>query len=161
MDEKAGRPHTSHDVHALRTALERLEARWERQQRSAPLVSSSQLRLLHALENAAGSNLRELCAALGSAAPALSRLCARLEAMGLVRRAHSARSRREIELHLTGRATAHLRELREERERFLAGVLDSMPDGERAALLEGMDGLRRALDSSGPGRTGNSVSRSA
>ncbi|MGW1130108.1 MarR family winged helix-turn-helix transcriptional regulator [Streptomyces griseoluteus] len=161
MDEKAGRPHTSHDVHALRTALERLEARWERQQRSAPLVSSSQLRLLHALENAAGSNLRELCAALGSAAPALSRLCARLEAMGLVRRAHSARSRREIELHLTGRATAHLRELREEREQFLAGVLDSMPDGERAALVEGMDGLRRALDSSGPGRTGNSVSRSA
>lgn len=161
MDEMASRPHTSHDVHTLRTALERLEAQWERQQRSTPLVSSSQLRLLYALETAAGSNLRELCAALDSAAPALSRLCARLEAMGLVRRAYSARSRREIELYLTGRATAYLRELREEREQFLATVLDSMPDGERAALVEGMDGLRRALDPPGPGYTENPVIRSA
>ncbi|MYV40815.1 MarR family transcriptional regulator [Streptomyces sp. SID1328] len=161
MDEKAARPHTSHDVRTVRAALERLEARWERQQRSAPLVSSSQLRLLYALESAAGSNLRELCVALDSAAPALSRLCARLEAMGLIKRASSARSRREIELYLTGRATAYLRELRKEREQFLATVLDAMPDGERAALVKGMDGLRRALDPPRPGYTGNPVIRSA
>jgi DNA-binding MarR family transcriptional regulator len=135
-------------VRDLRVVLEDLELLWEREVSvdSPVVVSPSQLRVLYVLERDPGLNLRELGSVIGSAPSALSRLCARLEAMGFVRRLQSTQSGREIELHLTGHATAYLAELRERRERALARVLDSVPSARRRPLVEGVAVLRLSLN---------------
>lgn len=149
MDADARRQGVSGEtVRELRVVLEGLELLWEREVAvdSPVVVSPSQLRVLYALEGAPGMNLRELGEAIGSAPSALSRLCARLEAMGFVRRLPSAQSGREIELHLTGHAEAYLAELREQRERALARVLDSVPAARFKVLAEGVTALRLSLN---------------
>jgi DNA-binding MarR family transcriptional regulator len=135
-------------VRDLRAVLEDLELLWEREVNvDAPVVvSPSQLRVLYVLEREPGLNLRELGSMIGSAPSALSRLCARLEAMGFVRRLPSTQSGREIELHLTGHATAYLVELRERRERALARALDSVPPARFRPLAEGVAALRLSLN---------------
>ena len=145
---RARSPASGTAVGELRAVMEQVSLLWEREgaDESAVVVSASQLRVLGALERTPGLNLRELGAAVGSAASPLSRLCARLEAMGLVRRAPSAQSGREIELHLTRHATAHLQQLRERRERALAALLETMPPSAVASLAEGLAGLHLALD---------------
>ncbi|WP_164992464.1 MarR family transcriptional regulator [Streptomyces sp. L2] len=163
MGDKARGPYRSQEaIRTLCAAVEGLESLWERERHSASLpVSVSQLRVLYALERTPEVSLRELGEALDSAPSALSRLCARLEAMGLVRRAPSGRSRREIALHLTGEAKACLRELRAAREQALAAVLDAMTPGARDALVEGAGGLLSALDAAADRAADESVSRSA
>lgn len=132
----------------LRLVMENLELLWDREDAgdSSVVISPSQLRVLGALERAPGLNLRELGEVIGSAPSALSRLCARLEAMGFVRRLPSSQSGREIELHVTHRATTCLRELRERREHALAAVLESVPPTGYKPLAEGLAALRLALD---------------
>ena len=163
MGDKAHGAYRSQE--ALRTlcaAVEGLESLWERERHTGSLpVSVSQLRVLYALERTPEVSLRELGEALDSAPSALSRLCARLEAMGLVRRTPSGKSRREIALHLTGQGTACLRELRAAREQALAAVLDAMAPGARDALIDGAGGLLSALDTLAGGGADETVSRSA
>lgn len=149
MDGVAGsRDRSGETARDLRAVLEDLELLWEREVSvdSPVVVSVSQLRVLYVLERTPGLNLRELGEAIGSAPSALSRLCARLEAMGFVRRAPSAVSGREIELHLTGHATAYLAKLREERERALAQLLESVPAPRFKPLTEGVAALRTTLN---------------
>lgn len=135
-------------VRDLRVVLEDLELLWEREVHvdASVIVSPSQLRVLYVLERAPGLNLRELGEEVGSAPSALSRLCARLEAMGFVRRLPSAQSGREIELHLTGHAQAHLADLRERRELALARVLDAVPPSRLKPLVEGVGALQATLN---------------
>lgn len=135
-------------VRELRAVMEAVELLWEHaDDADAPvIVSASQLRVLGALERRPGLNLRELGESIGSAPSALSRLCARLEAMGFVRRSPSAQSGREIELYLTHHAEAYLLQLRERREAALALVLDTLPASRIKALSEGLVALRSALD---------------
>ncbi|MFK8907856.1 MarR family winged helix-turn-helix transcriptional regulator [Streptomyces sp. YS-3] len=141
-------PRSRDVVRVLCAVMEDVALLWEREAHagSPVLVSPSQLRVLYALERSAGSNLRDLSHTLGSASSALSRLCARLEAMGFVERLPSPRSRREIRLRLTPHATAHLKDLRDRREDALTDVLDAIAPAPRTALTEGVEALRLALD---------------
>ena len=118
-------------------AAELLEVVWGRAS-TAP-VSSSQLRVLFILEHNEGINLRTLADALGSTPPSVSRLCDRLQAVGFVERAPSSSSRRELQLHLSGRGREFLRDLRTRREGELRAVIAQMPASKRAALLDGLE----------------------
>ncbi|MFJ2092894.1 MarR family winged helix-turn-helix transcriptional regulator [Streptomyces sp. NPDC087901] len=147
MPHRTGLPHrlerVSEDVCA---ASELLEVLWGRGQEAAPpgTVSPSQLRALLVIERQEGSNLRSLGEALGSRAPSVSRLCDRMEAMGLVQRDPSPISRREVELRLTVRGRALLEECRAIRTRELSAVLEQMKPAEVAALAEGLAAFHSA-----------------
>ncbi|GJF31436.1 hypothetical protein KNE206_41360 [Kitasatospora sp. NE20-6] len=142
------------DVAAVASSVvELLEVLWGggRDLVSAP-VSVSQLRVLYVLENNDGINLRTLTETLDSRPSSVSRLCDRLEAIGLVQRTASAASRRELELHLTPAGRTFLTDLRTTREQALERILDAMPGADRRALLAGLQSFRTAaLDTAAPG----------
>ncbi|MGC4950172.1 MarR family winged helix-turn-helix transcriptional regulator [Streptomyces sp. DT224] len=147
MPHRTGLPHrpeqVSEDVCA---ASELLEVLWGRGQEAAArgAVSPSQLRALLVIEQQEGSNLRSLGEALGSRAPSVSRLCDRMEAMGLVQRDPSPTSRREVELRLTLQGRELLEEYRAIRTRELTAVLERMQPSEVAALAVGLTAFRSA-----------------
>ncbi|WP_406281642.1 MarR family winged helix-turn-helix transcriptional regulator [Streptomyces sp. NBC_00209] len=147
MPHRTGLPHrpaqVSEDVCA---ASELLEVLWGRGQEAAArgVVSPSQLRALLVVEQQEGSNLRSLGEALGSRAPSVSRLCDRMEAMGLVQRDPSPTSRREVELRLTLQGRELLEEYRAIRTRELTAVLERMQPSEVAALAVGLTAFRSA-----------------
>ncbi|MEU6969496.1 MarR family transcriptional regulator [Kitasatospora aureofaciens] len=137
-----GRP----DAAAIASSVvELLEVLWGggRDLVAAP-VSVSQLRVLYVLEASDGINLRTLTQALDTRPSSASRLCDRLEAIGLVQRNPSAASRRELELHLTAPGRAFLAGLRADREQSLERVLEAMPDADRRALMSGLTSFRAA-----------------
>ncbi|MFI5630140.1 MarR family winged helix-turn-helix transcriptional regulator [Streptomyces sp. NPDC051664] len=147
MPRTTGHPRPLEQVSAdVCSASELLEVLWSRGQEAATPVafSPSQLRALLVIEQQEGSNLRSLGEALGSRAPSVSRLCDRLEAMGMVRREPSATSRREVELRLTQRGRTLLEEYRAIRTREFAAVLGSMPQAAVAALAEGLAAFNTA-----------------
>ncbi|WP_381789852.1 MarR family winged helix-turn-helix transcriptional regulator [Streptomyces niveus] len=131
---------------AARTASELLEVLWGRGQEAAPsgTVSPSQLRALLVLEKYDGTNLRSLGKALGSRPPSVSRLCDRMEALGLVERRTSTTSRREVELRLSPRGRKVLDEHRAIRAREVSAVLDGMSPAAVAALTEGLTAFHEA-----------------
>ncbi|MFI1249126.1 MarR family transcriptional regulator [Streptomyces anulatus] len=127
-------------------ASELLEVLWGRGQESAAsgTVSPSQLRALLVIEKQEGTNLRALGEALGSRAPSVSRLCDRMEAMGLVLRAPSPTSRREVELRLSLRGRTLLEEYRALRAGELNAVLERMDPAALTALAEGLAAFHAA-----------------
>ncbi|MGW6570131.1 MarR family winged helix-turn-helix transcriptional regulator [Streptomyces sp. NPDC054975] len=137
---------------AARELIELLEVMWERGRDmvSPAPVSASQLRVLYSLDREEGINLRTLGEVLGSAPPSVSRMCDRLEALGFVQRLPSPVSRRELELHLTVRGKAYLRELRDKREKALLAVVAAMTPTTRKALLRGLTGFQDALEKQNP-----------
>ncbi|MGP3990087.1 MarR family winged helix-turn-helix transcriptional regulator [Streptomyces sp. 3N207] len=128
--------------------IELLEVLWERGRNAVPTapVSPSQLRVMYCVDRDEGMNLRTLGEALGSAPSSVSRLCDRLEAIGFVERSPSPTSRRELELRLTRRGRAYLRNLRQQREEALFEILAAMPSREREALLKGLKGFVSAAE---------------
>ncbi|MGP3977061.1 MarR family winged helix-turn-helix transcriptional regulator [Streptomyces sp. 8N114] len=128
--------------------IELLEVLWERGRNAVPTapVSPSQLRVMYCVDRDEGMNLRTLGEALGSAPSSVSRLCDRLEAIGFVERSPSPTSRRELELRLTRRGRAYLRNLRQQREEALFEILATMPSREREALLKGLKGFVSAAE---------------
>ncbi|CAL9626203.1 MarR family winged helix-turn-helix transcriptional regulator [Streptomyces albus] len=136
--------------------IELLEVLWERGRNAASTapVSPSQLRVMYCVDRDEGMNLRTLGEALGSAPSSVSRLCDRLEAIGFVERSPSPVSRRELELRLTRRGRAYLRDLREQREEALVEILNTMRPRERDALLKGLRSFVDAAEgtSSSPSR---------
>jgi DNA-binding MarR family transcriptional regulator len=131
--------------------IELLEVLWEQGRDAVPTdpVSPSQLRVLYCLDREAGMNLRRLGELLDSAPSSVSRLCDRLEAMGLVERTQSPVSRRELELHLTSNAERVLADLRARREAALLAILDRMPAKARRDLTKGLQAFRFAAQSRG------------
>jgi DNA-binding MarR family transcriptional regulator len=109
-------------------------------------VPPSQLRALRAIERVEGINLRALAEALGTRAPAASRLCDRMEADGLIQRTPSASSRREVELRLSPRARRVLTEVRSARVRELQEVLRTLPPDSLAGLSVHLDQLHTAIE---------------
>ncbi|KIF02501.1 MarR family transcriptional regulator, partial [Streptomyces sp. RSD-27] len=107
-----------------------------------PAVSPSQLRVLLAVEGAEGVNLRALGDVLGSRPPSVTRLCDRLEAMGLLTRSPHPLRRREVEVRLTARGRALLEERRAIRLRELSAVLGRMAPGAVDALVAGLTAFR-------------------
>ncbi|GAA4686722.1 hypothetical protein GCM10023347_47650 [Streptomyces chumphonensis] len=163
MGENAA-PSPRHADAAARSAAEvteLLEVLWERGRDavSSSPVSASQLRVLYSLDREEGINLRTLGTLLGSAPSSVSRLCDRLAALGLVERAASPVSRRELELRLTDTGRTYLTDLRRRREEVLQASIDAMPEPARTALEEGLRGLRDAIRSTGTGSTRAARSR--
>ncbi|MFE1786854.1 MarR family winged helix-turn-helix transcriptional regulator [Streptomyces sp. NPDC059525] len=117
---------------------------------AAPAVSPSQLRALLAVEGAEGINLRALGDVLGSRPPSVTRLCDRLEAMGLLTRSPHPLRRREVELRLTPRGRALLDERRAIRLRELSAVLGRMAPGAVDALVAGLTAFREAAEVPSP-----------
>lgn len=111
---------------------------------TAPAVSPAQRRALLAVEGAEGINLTALGAVLGSRPPSVTRLCDRLEAMGLLTRTPHPSSRREVGLRLTPRGRALLDEQRAIRLRELSAVLDRMAPETVNALVTGLAAFRVA-----------------
>ncbi|MFF2194035.1 MarR family winged helix-turn-helix transcriptional regulator [Streptomyces sp. NPDC058157] len=109
-----------------------------------PAVSPSQLRALLAVEGAEGINLRALGDVLGSRPPSVTRLCDRLEAMGLLTRAPHPLRRREVEVRLTPRGRTLLDERRLVRLRELSAVLGRMAPEAVEALVAGLTAFREA-----------------
>lgn len=134
--------------------IELLEVLWEQGREAVPThpVSPSQLRVLYSLDREAGMNLRRLGELLDSAPSSVSRLCDRLEAMGLVERTQSPVSRRELELNLTSKAERFLAELRTRREAALLAILDRMPAKARRELTKGLLAFRFAARERDTGR---------
>ncbi|WP_406195157.1 MarR family transcriptional regulator [Kitasatospora sp. NBC_01560] len=111
---------------------------------AATPVSVSQLRVLFVLAGSDGINLRTLTESLDSKPSSVSRLCDRLEAVGLLQRTASAVSRRELELHLTPAGLALVTDMRAAREESLGKVLAVMSAADRRALSAGLKGFRAA-----------------
>lgn len=150
-------------------ASELLEVLWGRGADAAPSgpVSPSQLRALLVIEEHEGANLRTLSEVLGSRPSSLSRLCDRMEAMGLVQRSPSPTSRREVELRLTRRGHVVLDEYRAFRSREVEAVLEQMDPSDIMMLAEGLAAFRTAARSRlgtgrhGPGGTQDEVADTA
>ncbi|MEV7416061.1 MarR family transcriptional regulator [Streptomyces sp. NPDC089919] len=124
---------------------ELLEVLWRPgHEAAATPVPPSQLRALTVIEQREGINLRDLGEVLGSAAPAVSRLCDRLEAAGLVRRSRATTSRREVELSLSRQGQAVLADARALRSARTAEVLARMSPQDRRALADGLTAFRDA-----------------
>ncbi|MFJ3697454.1 MarR family winged helix-turn-helix transcriptional regulator [Streptomyces sp. NPDC090052] len=116
-------------------------------------VSASQMRALLAIGRLEGGNLRALGEALGSSAPATSRLCDRLEAAGLVERRLSTASRRELELYLSRHGRALLDEVKEREADELRPVLEAMPPEALRQLTAGLTAFRDAAASAVDGNS--------
>jgi DNA-binding MarR family transcriptional regulator len=126
------------------SVTELVEALWDRG-RPAP-VSPPQLRVLRVLERHEGINLRGLTAQLGSSPPSVSRLCDRLQAVGLIDRSPSSSSRRELRLRLNARGRSYLDDLRTRRSADLSAVISDMPAPDRRALLRGLTAFHAAAE---------------
>lgn len=107
-------------------------------------VSPTQLRVLTLLQDAPSTNLGSLAEALGSAPSSASRLVDRLVAAGLIDRRLSNRTRREIELRLSGAGRGVLEQVNAARLRELAALLRAVPEASRAAVVRAADVLSEA-----------------
>ncbi|MGW3324060.1 MarR family winged helix-turn-helix transcriptional regulator [Streptomyces virginiae] len=161
---RPGRPGAHEDPAAALVAAAELLAvlHAHGQDGAAPAVSPSQMRALIAVEGSEGINLRALGDVLGSRPPSVTRLCDRLEALGLLTRSPHPSSRREVELRLTPRGQALLEERRAIRARALSAVLVRMAPEAVDALVTGLAAFREAADGLVPaGRPADTADGSA
>src|SRR4051794_33380781 len=104
----------------------------------SPSIPPTQLRVLIIIARARHTNMSRLAEALDVVPSSASRLCDRLEATGLLRRAPDPRGRREVRLVLTSAARRLLDDLRERRRRALGDVLERMAPGARQELVRAL-----------------------
>ncbi|MGY0020923.1 MarR family transcriptional regulator [Streptomyces sp. cg35] len=153
-----------HVAHVACHVSELLQVLWGRGQEAAPSgpLSPSQFRALTVIEEQRRVNQRALGEALGSRPSAVSRLCDRLEAAGLVERLASTTSRREVDLRLSRRGAVVLQDFRSARAREIEEVLQTMSPAHLRNLAEGLEQFQAAATAyiglSGPedGTAGNS-----
>jgi DNA-binding MarR family transcriptional regulator len=107
-------------------------------------VSPTQVRVLSIISTRPDTNVNRLAEMLDVVPSSASRLCDRLEAVGLLRRASDQRDRREVRLVLTSAGRTVLRELRERRTRAIQAVLDRMPHRAQHELLLSLLAFGRA-----------------
>ncbi len=126
-------------------ATEALVTAWTQTSRtSSPRLSAPQWEALLILRRKPGVNLTRLADEVGATPPAVSRLCDRLEAAGLLRREPGRTSRREIELVLTPAGNELIDALLARRCARFGEVLSRMPSAERTGLLNGLLAFSRA-----------------
>jgi DNA-binding MarR family transcriptional regulator len=109
-----------------------------------PAISPTQLRVLKIVHDSPGLTVNGLAEALGVVASSASRLCDRLEALGLLHRATDGADRREVQLRLTSQAADVLAELRQRRQDALAAVLRRMAPAARQELLRALGAFTAA-----------------
>jgi DNA-binding MarR family transcriptional regulator len=112
----------------------------------SPAVPPTQLRVLTIVAGNGHTNMNRLAEALGVVPSSASRLCDRLEATGLLRRAPDPRDRREVRLVLTPAARRMLDELRERRRTALAEVLARMTPAGRQELVRALAAFDAAFE---------------
>jgi DNA-binding MarR family transcriptional regulator len=105
---------------------------------------SAQLRALLIIDQAGSMNLTRLAGALGTKAPAASKLCDRMELAGLLTRDRAAASRREIVLVPTESGRRLAQSVRESRRAALEAVLREMSPHSQEALVRGLRELAAA-----------------
>jgi DNA-binding MarR family transcriptional regulator len=112
----------------------------------SPAVPPTQLRVLTIVAGNGHTNMNRLAEALDVVPSSASRLCDRLEATGLLRRAPDPRDRREVRLVLTPAARRMLDELRERRRTALAEVLARMTAAGRQELVRALAAFDAAVE---------------
>ncbi|MFD3656469.1 MarR family winged helix-turn-helix transcriptional regulator [Streptomyces sp. NPDC058620] len=132
-------------------AAEAVVAAWAQASHAAtPRLSALQLEALLITRRKPGTNLTRLADEVGAAPPAVSRLCDRLEAAGLLRREPGRTSRREIGLVLTAAGHELIDALLARRYARFGEVLSRMPSAERADLLTGLLAFSKAAQLAEP-----------
>ncbi|MEU9097349.1 MarR family winged helix-turn-helix transcriptional regulator [Streptomyces sp. NPDC048361] len=127
---------------------EALVTAWSQAARTAtPRLSSLQLQALVVTYRSPGINLTRMAEQVGAAPSAVSRLCDRLEAAGLLVRRRATTSRREIGLTLTPHGYEMLDALSVSRLLAVRRVLQHVPAAQREALLVGLRAFAEAAES--------------
>ncbi|WP_431936883.1 MarR family transcriptional regulator [Micromonospora sp. RP3T] len=124
-------------------------------------VSPTQLRVLSLIMSHPDTNVNRLAELLDVVPSSASRLCDRLEAVGLLRRVADPRDRREVRLLPTNAAESLLRELQERRHRAVQAVLDRMPNRVQHELLLALLAFGQAATVTAPQSGSDSTARSA
>lgn len=109
-------------------------------------VSPTQLRVLTWLKSNAPTNVNGLAMSLGVGPSSASRLCDRLEALGLLRRAADPRDRREVQIFVTAEAEHLLAEMARVRQQALEQVLAAMPESTQQELARSLTAFSDAAD---------------
>jgi DNA-binding MarR family transcriptional regulator len=109
-------------------------------------VTTRQVTLLWRVRSSPGLSLRELAAAEGISAPALSDHVDRLEALDFVARVRSSADRRRVGLVVTAAGEALLRRVRSRRTTWLTTRLAALDPDEIDAIVEALPALRRLVD---------------
>jgi len=109
-------------------------------------VTTRQATLLWRVRSSPGLSLRELAAAEGISAPALSDHVDRLEALGFVARVRSNADRRRVGLELTQAGEALLRRVRSRRTTWLTTRLAALGPDEIAAIALALPALQRLIE---------------
>jgi DNA-binding MarR family transcriptional regulator len=109
-------------------------------------ITGGQASLLWAIRSKPGIGVRELAAAEGVSAPAMTAYVDRLEAAGLVARRRSERDRRRVELALTEAGARVLRSARGRRTAWLADRLRRLEPEELAAVEAAIPALQRLIE---------------
>ncbi|MEU3062660.1 MarR family winged helix-turn-helix transcriptional regulator [Streptomyces subrutilus] len=145
---------TDHDAaRSVSDIVELLDVVWERarQTTTAAPASASQLRLMYLVDGRPGIRMRALAHLLDAAAPSVTRLCDRLEAIGFLERHPCPDSGRELTLKLTPAGEAHLARIRESREQTLSHALGTMTADHRRALVTGLAALHLGITGAAAG----------
>lgn len=124
-------------------------------------VSPTQLRVLSLIMSHPDTNVNRLAELLHVVPSSASRLCDRLEAVGLLRRVADPRDRREVRLLPTNAAESLLRELQERRHRAVQAVLDRMPNRVQHDLLLALLAFGQAATMTAPQTGSDSTARTA
>ncbi|MFI6128396.1 MarR family transcriptional regulator [Micromonospora sp. NPDC051141] len=124
-------------------------------------VSPTQLRVLSLIMAHPDTNVNRLAELLDVVPSSASRLCDRLEAVGLLRRVADPRDRREVRLLPTNAAESLLSELQERRHRAVQAVLDRMPHRVQHDLLLALLAFGQAATMTAPQTGSDSTARSA
>ncbi len=109
-------------------------------------VSPTQLRVLTWLRSHPQTNVNGLAESLGVGPSSASRLCDRLEALGLLRRVADPRDRREVQVQVTFEADQLLTQISQNRQRALEEVLARMPEVARQELARSLIAFQTAAD---------------
>ncbi|MEU5282323.1 MarR family transcriptional regulator [Streptomyces asoensis] len=126
--------------------VELLDLMWERARGTTDTrISTSQLRLMYLVDRDDEIGMSALGKLLNTKPPAVSRLCDRLQAAGLLQRHPCPHSGREINLRLTNAGKTHLDQIRAHRNANLARAIDALPAADRRALATGLTALETAL----------------
>ena len=147
--DRAGSADDSLDAFARLVSenAEALVATWSEVVRTAtPRLSGLQLQALLVVHRSPGINLTGMAEQVGAAPSAVSRLCDRLEAAGLLVRRRATTSRREIGLTLTPHGYEMLDALSERRFLAIRRVLQRVSPEQREALLGGLRAFTEATE---------------
>lgn len=109
-------------------------------------VSPTQLRVLTWLRSHPQTNVNGLAESLGVGPSSASRLCDRLEALGLARRVADPRDRREVQVQVTPEAEQLMTQISRNRQHALDEVLARMPEASRQELVRSLTAFRLAAD---------------